>query len=224
MSNDARLSSDPAYPRTVTVWTLLVVVAIAAAAAGLFKQLRTAGVLQVLQSVRTRPRLRIIVAAELALVMLAAAMVVYTHRWAVVAWEIAGLCFAGLLLITVRSIHTSPAPLRPAPPRVTEPIPAGAESTRRTGAEPGPASVPAGPPLRAIDCVAVPELGGPIPEEPEERRLICMHAVGRDEKVPRPSAVCGYEYDHTAIANAGPWGLMPAWSMCPKCRMALRGL
>jgi hypothetical protein len=207
----------------VTIWTLLVVVAIVAAVAGLFKQLRTAGVLQVLQSVRTRPRLRIIVAAELALVMLAAAMVVYTHRWAVVAWEIAGLCFAGLLLITVRSIHTRPAP-RPAPLRVTEPIPAGAESTRRTDDKPGPASVRAGPPPRAIDCVAVPELGGPIPEEPEKRRLICMHAVGRDEKVPRPSAVCGYEYDHTAIATAGPWGLMPAWSMCPKCIKALRGL
>ena len=214
------------------------VIAVIAAAFGLLNKLTTTGILGVLESVRTSPRLRVIVGGELALVAIAAAMLTYTHRWAAVAWEITGLCFAFVLLATVRRIQQSSAPVPLGqPPQITEQPTAGtgdsdavveakaAQPAAATQAPPmSPESVlaEAGPPVRAIDCLAVPELGAPRSGDPAEPALVCMHAVARDGEEARPLAVCGYEYDRTDVGKAGPWEMMPNWSKCPKCRAALR--
>jgi hypothetical protein len=61
------------------------------------------GVLALFRSPARRPRL-VLVGIQLALVLLAAALISISGSWAAVAWEAAGFLFAGLMILSVRTI------------------------------------------------------------------------------------------------------------------------
>ena len=61
------------------------------------------GVLALFRSPARRPQL-VLVGIQLALVLLAAALISISSGWAAVAWKAAGILFAGVMILSVRTI------------------------------------------------------------------------------------------------------------------------
>lgn len=110
---------------TTALVIFVVIAAVFVAVAQFLVKLDDTGVLGIFRSRARRPQL-ILVGIELALVLLAAAMMSITSRWTAIAWKVTGIFLAFVMLMTVRTIRrnlarrskpaTPPAPAVPPTP------------------------------------------------------------------------------------------------------------
>jgi hypothetical protein len=189
------------------------------------QKMRETGITGALEAWQQRPRLAIIVGIEFALVLVAAAGVTFSARWAVVWWTVAGLFFA---YVTVHTIALANKQAKAA-----EKKQAPAEKTFRRPWRPGPAqagpeSAPGsgGRSLKDKAYGAVDEWRTPVPDDYSQRVRVRQHAVTYQDGAPRPQAMCGYQYDPLDCPPDGPrqlWGLgVPKNLRCQECVQALR--
>lgn len=166
---------------------------------GFLFKLHDAGVLDAFQRWRERPRAVVIAVIEMALLLTAAGLFITTSGWAAVAWYVAGLIVAALLLLSTHQILRGPVSKQ----AETHPQPS----------EPGPAGPP--PPVRE-PYIWVRSRGEQWP----------LHAAPVTGAVADPRAYCGYEYDRSELAKAGMpviWlpEYNPKYQTCGTCRTAL---
>jgi hypothetical protein len=198
------------------------------------KKMADVGLLAVFQSWRERPLRAITVGVEFALVIGAAAGYTYTARWAAVVWYIAGLFFAGMMLLTIKlgskSDHRSITALsaevknrRPWPP--PQPDPASDTTSTTAVAE----NLDASPSTRRsakTDYRAVLQWRTPVPEDIALRKLAYQHGIAYRDNMPEPLALCGHQYDPLDLPPDRAvqlWGIgVPKSMRCPKCTQALR--
>ena len=179
-------------------WWPLGLLLLASAAEGLLFQLNDAGVLDVLERWRQRPRAVVITAIEIALLLTAAGLFTTTSGWAATGWYVAGLIIAGMLVWTTHLILKAPAPRTPA-------------------TEPAPAKPVATPPRKRQAYAWARSPGQQWP----------MHAVPMADGVPEPRAYCGSEYDPGDVAGSPVvWStegdLRPL--TCKTCRTRIQGV
>src|SRR5487761_297697 len=166
---------------------------------GFLFKLHDAGVLAALERWRERPRAMVIVVTGLALLLTAAGLFTTTSGWAAVAWYVAGLIVAALVLLGTHQILREPVSKHvEAQPQPTEPRPAGPP-----------------PPVRG-PYIWVRSRG---PQWP-------LHATPVTGGVADQRAYCGYEYDQSELAKAHiPVVWLPEYNpkhqTCDACRTAL---
>jgi hypothetical protein len=192
------------------------------------RKMRETGIASALEAWQERPRLAITVGIEFALVMVAAAGATFSARWAVVGWTVAGLFFASLTLHTiglankqVKADEKAEAPAKKTFRRPWQPGPAGSVQAKSA-----PASRGRQRPLKDMAYTAVDEWRTPVPDDYSQRERVRQHAVTSQDGVPRPQALCGYQYDPLDCPPDGPrqiWGLgVPKYLRCKECEKALR--
>jgi hypothetical protein len=198
------------------------------------KKMADVGLLAVFLSWRERPRRAIIVGVEFALVLGASAGYTYTARWAAVAWFIAGLFFAGMMILTIKlgsksaqqGKPSSPAEIKTRRPWLPPQPESASEATGTTAVvEPHDASLSAKRSAKT-DYRAVLQWRTPVPEDVALRKLAYQHAVVYRDNAPEPLALCGYQYDPLDLPPEKAvqiWGIgVPKSMRCPKCAQALR--
>ena len=216
---------------------LLVLFLVAFGASSIYafiKKMTDAGLLAVLVSWRERPRRAIIVGVEFALVLGASAGYTYSATWAAVAWYIAGLFFAGVMILTIKlGSKSAQQDKAPSPTQIEtrrpwlppEPETASEGTGTAAVAEPADASMSAGRSANT-DYRAVLQWRTPVPEDVALRKLAYQHAVVYRGNAPEQLALCGYQYDPLDLPPeraAQIWGLgVPKSMRCPKCTRALR--
>jgi hypothetical protein len=186
------------------------------------RKMRETGITGALEAWQQDPRLAITVGIEFALVLVAAAGVTFSARWAVVWWTVAGWLFAYVTLHTIARANKKA--------KAAEQAQAPAKNTFRRPWRPGPAkagpaSVPKGS-LKRAACGAVDEWRQPVSDDYSQRKRVRQHAVIYQETVPQPQALCGYQYDpldRPPDGKAQLWGLgVPKYERCKECERALR--
>jgi hypothetical protein len=201
-------------------------------------KMRETGITGALEAWRERPRLAITVGIEFALVMVAAAGATISTRWAVVVWTVAGLFFAYLTLHTIALAgkqakaeegSEAKAPAKKTFRRPWQPSPAGpaqAESAQAESAQAEPSPRGRRRPIKDRAYRAVDEWRTPVPDDYSQRERARQHAVTYQNGVPRPQALCGYQYDPLDCPPDGHpqiWGLgVPKYLRCKECEKALR--
>jgi hypothetical protein len=196
------------------------------------RKMRETGIASALEAWQERPRLAITVGIEFALVMVAAAGATFSARWAVVGWTVAGLFFAYLTLNTiglankqVKADEKAEAPAKKTFRRPWQPGPAGSAPAGSAQAGSAPASRGRRP-LKDTADLAVDEWRTPVPDDYSQRERVRQHAVTFQDGVPRPQALCGYQYDPLDCPQDGRaqiWGLgVPKYLRCKECEKALR--
>lgn len=220
------------------IFAVIFVVVFGAATIYAFSRKMTeVGVSGVFESWRERPGKAIIVGVEFVALMLVAWRFAVSTRWAAVAWYVAGIIVAGIMVNTIsrkpgRVPPSEPSRQpgepseppgeikyrRPWPPPQAEPpaqaeasIPTGSQSPGDVGHEtPAPPSPPDGQPSGKLNYQAVMEWRTPVPEAYGKRVLSREHAVRYLDRTPQPLALCGYWYDPLDLPAdnvAALWGL-----------------
>lgn len=209
------------------------------------RKMTDVGLSGVFQAWREQPRKAILVGVEFVALMLVAWAFSVSTRWAAVAWYIAGIVVAGIMLHTIGGkpgqVQQGESSQPPVEPKTRRPWPpqadpathaetsllAGAESPSSVGPETPASPSPAdGQPPGKMNYQAVMEWRTPVPEDYEKRVLIREHAVGYLGRAPQPLALCGYQYDPLDLPADNVqalWGLGVEKPMrCPACTKALR--
>jgi hypothetical protein len=216
------------------IFAVIFIIVFAAATIYAFAQKMTdVGVSGVFESWREQPRKALLAGIEFVALMLVAWRFAVSTRWVAVAWYIAGIIVASIMLNSIGGkprrapANEPPQPpqppaeikyRRPWPPPQAEPAARAGTSLHSGDKSPGDVGLeasaspgsPDGQLPGKLNYQAVMEWRSPVPEDYGKRVLIRQHAVSYLDRAPQPLALCGYRYDPLDLPAdnvAALWGL-----------------